>query len=195
MGAADFNPNFYPGSNNLTSQHNGVCYGNATLCVQNDVYCTLQTCDLTLAHFDYLPSLGGNALYAAIFGLCIVGQLVLGIKYRTWGFMIAAVFGLALEVAGYAVRVMMNSNPFDKNSFLIYLVCLTIAPAFITASIYLCLARIVVVYGESLSRFRPRTYTILFCSCDFLSLLLQAIGGAIASTATDYSTVSNIRLS
>ena len=64
-----------------------------------------------------------------------------------------------------------------------YLVCITIGPAFLSASIYLCLARLVVLYGESLSRFRPATYTIFFISCDFLSLLLQATGGAIASTA------------
>jgi hypothetical protein len=48
-------------------------------------------CDLTLAYVSYLPSLPGNALYAAIFAGCLVVQLVLGIRYRTWGFMIAAV--------------------------------------------------------------------------------------------------------
>jgi hypothetical protein len=39
------------------------------------------------------------------------------------------------------------------------------------------------MYGEEYSRIRPGTYTIIFISCDFLSLLLQAIGGALASTA------------
>ena len=43
-----------------------------------------------------------------------------------------------------------------------YLICVTIASVFLTAAIYLCLARIVIVYGENLSIFRPRTYTILF---------------------------------
>jgi hypothetical protein len=63
------------------------------------------------------------------------------------------------------------------------LVTLTIAPAFLAASIYLCLARIVVISGTEISRFSPRTYTITFISCDFISLLLQAAGGAIASGA------------
>lgn len=53
--------------------------------------------------------------------------------------------------------------------------------------IYLCLSRIVVVYGETLSRFRPRTYTIVFCTCDFICLVLQALGGAIASGANTKS--------
>ncbi|KAK9240692.1 RTA1 like protein-domain-containing protein [Lipomyces kononenkoae] len=178
---------FWPGTN-LTSQHNGVCFGNVTLCLNSDTLCTLSTCDLTLAHFTYVPNLGGNAFFAALFGVCGLAQIPLGIRYRTWGFVIAAIFGLAGEVIGYAGRIMMNQNPFSKTNFLIYLVCLTIAPAFLSACIYLCLARIVVVYGEEISRFRPRIYTILFCTCDFISLLLQAIGGAIASTANDYNT-------
>ncbi len=60
---------------------------------------------------------------------------------------------------------------------------MTIGPAFLSAAIYLSLARIVVVYGESFSRLKPRTYSILFISFDFLALLLQAAGGAIAATA------------
>ena len=68
-----------------------------------------------------------------------------------------------------------------------YLVCLTIGPAFLSAAIYLCLARILVVYGVGISRFSPRTYTITFMTCDFISLLLQATGGAIADTASDHS--------
>jgi hypothetical protein len=163
-------------------------HGNATL-IANSNLCTLTTCDLTLAHLDYLPSIGGNALFAAIFAGCFLVQLLLGFKFRTWGFMAASTIGMMTEVIGYVARLMMHSNPFSKADFLMYLVTLTIAPAFLSAAVYLCLARIVVVYGEERSRFRPRTYTIMFCSCDFLALLLQAAGGAIASTANTTSSV------
>lgn len=64
-----------------------------------------------------------------------------------------------------------------------YLICLTIAPAFLSGGIYLCLSRIIVVYGEHLARFKPRTYTIVFVCSDIFALVLQAIGGAIADTA------------
>jgi hypothetical protein len=63
-----------------------------------------------------------------------------------------------------------------------YLSCLTFAPVFFAAAIYLCLSRIIVIYGPEYSRFRPRTYTILFMSCDFVSLVLQAAGGVITDT-------------
>ena len=78
-----------------------------------------------------------------------------------------------------------NNNFFDQFSSTNlhrYLVCLTIAPAFISATIYLCLARLIVVYGPHLARFSPRFYTITFICCDVLSLVLQAAGGGLAAT-------------
>ena len=71
-----------------------------------------------------------------------------------------------------------------------YLICLTIGPTFLSAALYLCLARVIVVYGAQLSRFQPRTYTVTFISCDFASLVLQSIGGGITATAGDQS-ISN----
>lgn len=82
---------------------------------------------------------------------------------------------------------MSNSCTVSNCEFARSLVTLTIAPAFIAGSIYLCLARIIVVFGANLSRFAPRTYTITFVTCDFISLLLQAAGGAIASSANTAS--------
>jgi hypothetical protein len=82
---------------------------------------------------------------------------------------------------------MIHNSPFNNNDFLIYLITLTMAPALLTAAIYLCLARIVIIYGQHLSRFKPRTYSLVFCTCDLISLVLQAVGGAIASTANTVS--------
>jgi hypothetical protein len=39
------------------------------------------------------------------------------------------------------------------------------------------------MYGEGASRIKPRTYTLVFISCDFLSLVLQGGGGGITATA------------
>jgi hypothetical protein len=90
-----------------------------------------------MASFSYLPSLPGNAIYAAIFVIYIVAQLCLGIKHKTWGYMVAMVTGLVLEVIGYVGRVMLHNSPFNNNDFLIYLVTLTIAPALLSASVSL----------------------------------------------------------
>ncbi|TGO49510.1 hypothetical protein BCON_0208g00130 [Botryotinia convoluta] len=160
----------------------GGGYGNVTL-IMNPKLCTLDTCDLSLSSFEYRPTVVGNTIFAGLFGVFCIAQLALGIKFKTWGYMIAIILGLILEIIGYIARVLINYYPFDKDYFLMYLICLTIAPAFLTAGIYLCLSRIVIIYGQEISRFRPGTYTIIFCACDIISLVLQAAGGAIASTA------------
>jgi hypothetical protein len=170
------------------NRYNNTAYGNLTL-LESQNLCDLTTCDLTLASFDYRPSLGGNALYATIFGAYLVLNIYLGLRHKTWGYMAAMFFGLVGEIIGYAARILLYQNPFDpsSNNFLIYIVCLTISPAFISAAIYLCLGRIVVVFGEQISRFRPRTYTLIFCACDFFSLVLQAAGGGMTSSAKTYT--------
>jgi len=71
----------------------------------------------------------------------------------------------------------------DKCLLYSQLVGLTIGPAFLSAAIYLCLGRIIVIYGAHLSRLRPRSYTLIFMGCDGISLILQSAGGAIASIA------------
>ncbi|KAJ5741784.1 RTA1 like protein-domain-containing protein [Penicillium manginii] len=147
--------------------------------------CTLDTCPIDLAYINYQPNLGANILFLAIFAFFLAGQLVVGSWFRTWTYMGAMSAGLILEVLGYVGRVMMHNNPFDFNAFLLYLICLTIAPAFFTAAIYICLGRIVTIYGEDISRIRPRTYTIIFVTCDIIALILQAAGGAITSIADD----------
>ena len=108
--------------------------GNMTL-LENPKLCTLETCELTLGSFEYIPTLPGNAAVAAIFGFCILAQLGLGVKYKTWGFMGAMILGLALEVCAYVFRIMIHDNPFDDDAFLYYLVTCTVAPAFFTAAV------------------------------------------------------------
>ncbi|KAJ8097170.1 RTA1 like protein-domain-containing protein [Lipomyces tetrasporus] len=147
--------------------------------------CTLETCPLEQGLLNYLPNVGANAFFAAWFGVLLILQIFHVAKYRTWGYFVAMFSGLLLEILGYVGRIQMHSNPFTMSSYLLYLVCLTIAPAFFGAAVYLCLSRIIVVYGESISRFKPRTYTLAFIGCDFLSLVLQGAGGGLASTAAN----------
>jgi hypothetical protein len=57
------------------------------------------------------------------------------------------------------------------------------APAFFTAGIYVILGRLIRKFGPGVSPLSPATYLYIFCSIDFVSLLLQAIGGGLASAA------------
>ena len=65
-----------------------------------------------------------------------------------------------------------------------YLICLAIGPVFFSAAIYLCLSRIIVHYGSQHARIPPKAISIGFMTCDWIALILQSVGGALADTAS-----------
>ena len=130
--------------------------------------CTLGTCPIRQSSFGYYPSLGANLTFLIIFFLSFAANAVQGVMYgkRTISFAILLCINNALEVVGYAGRANAHNNPFLKvrvpelyqsvrlarwsvgrlthcmghqNPFLIQIICLTIAPLFMCAGIYLCL--------------------------------------------------------
>jgi len=86
----------------------------------------------------------------------------LGIYYGMLGVRIEMTFGLGLEVAGYVGRILIHNNGYSLIPFLIYIYCVAIGPTFLSAAVYLFLARIVVVYGEENAPYKPRTYSVVF---------------------------------
>ncbi|KAL8702326.1 MAG: hypothetical protein Q9224_000028 [Gallowayella concinna] len=147
--------------------------------------CTLETCPVDESYYDYRPSLAANGAFLALFSLSLLAFLVqVTLSKRFIGFTIAMVSGCLLEVLGYIGRIMSYHNPFGENGFLMQICCLTIAPAFMAAGIYLTLSRIVVTFGPENSRIKPLSYPRLFIPCDILSLVLQALGGGMASAAS-----------
>ncbi|KIW77111.1 hypothetical protein Z517_09557 [Fonsecaea pedrosoi CBS 271.37] len=148
--------------------------------------CTYVTCSVEdYGRLRYIPSLAGNAFYLGVFSLACLAQAFLGVWHRTWGFMFGMLGGIGLEILGYAYRVRLHYDDFNNDYFIIYLVGLTIGPALFSGAIYICLARIIAVYGPRLSVLSPRAITVIFVGCDFFSLVLQAAGGAL--TALDIS--------
>lgn len=82
-----------------------------------ETQCKVETCPLSLAQYTYVPNLAGNLLYSAFFALFLIVHIFFGIRYRTWGFMGGMVVGLALEVWGWAARVLLHFFPFNGGWF------------------------------------------------------------------------------
>lgn len=139
-------------------------------------------CPVEATTYGYYPNLGGNSFFTAVFAFLFIVQLIFGIKYKTWTWMTAMLIGCGLEAAGYGGRIMMHFNPWSSAGFKLQIVCLVLAPSFMSASIDLTLKHIVLVFGPQLSRLRPSLYTWLFIGLDFFSILLQAIGGGLAAS-------------
>lgn len=56
------------------------------------------------------------------------------------------------------------------------------APTFFTAGIYILLGRFIQLLGRESSFLKPSLYLWIFCTCDVISLVVQAIGGGMASS-------------
>jgi len=86
----------------------------------------------------------------------------------------------------------MNNNPFDQVGFEMQICCLTLAPAFNSAAIYLTLKHITLCFGPEAARIRPKFYTWGFVSTDILALVFQGAGGGIAGSAGDNESLRGV---
>ncbi|VEU21525.1 DEKNAAC102783 [Brettanomyces naardenensis] len=127
------------------------------------------------------PSLGGNLALTIIFALFLLFQIVLGVFYRQWWFLNCYAAGLILEVLGYAGRVWSHHDMTSFDAYVMQLVCITLAPCFLMAAIYFTMAQLTVIMGQAFSILKPMQYSLIFIICDFVSIVLQAGGGAMAS--------------
>lgn len=80
-------------------------------CTDVSIYCPV---DLTI--YGYYPNLGANAFFLAFFSLCLGLQFVLGIRYKTWTYMIALVFGCLAEVLGRPIPPSNSLTTLAKDS-------------------------------------------------------------------------------
>ncbi|EXJ58854.1 hypothetical protein A1O7_06284 [Cladophialophora yegresii CBS 114405] len=142
-------------------------------------------CPVEHSIYGYYPSIGANAFFVAVFALCGALQLLFGIRYKTWTYLIAMVLACADQALGYVGRVILHHNPFSEIGFQIQICCLILGPAFNSAAIYLVLKHITLCFGPEFSRIKPKWYTWIFITGDLVSLVLQAIGGGMAATAND----------
>ncbi|CAD6593741.1 MAG: hypothetical protein ASARMPRED_007904 [Alectoria sarmentosa] len=153
--------------------------------------CTLtpgpQYCPANVGVYEYRPSLAANSVFITLFGVALATHLVLGIRYKTWAFLFAIFWGCASEMIGYGGRVLMWGNPFSFTGFLVQIICITLGPAFYSAAIYLTLSKIIIFLGPQHARFSPKLYYWIFIPCDILSLILQAVGGALSSVSSGSS--------
>ncbi|KAH8671574.1 RTA1 like protein-domain-containing protein [Xylariales sp. PMI_506] len=140
--------------------------------------CTLSTCPISETSLGYVPNFGGNIFFVAWFAILTISQLVICTRHKTWSYLFGQFCGLILEAVGYGARVQLSRNPFASGPFILNVVAITIAPVFLNFTIYLCLGRVVLVFGRHLSRLPFRAYTAIFVGIDVLCLLLQAGGAA-----------------
>jgi len=148
-----------------------------------DATCNLHNCPVEWSLYSYRPSLAANITFAALFGVVGLVHLYLGFRWKSWGFTVGMLLGCVTEIIGYVGRMLMWNNPFSFNGFMVQIVCLTIAPVFYTASIYVTLSKAILFFAPDLSRFKPQLFYYIFIPLDVVCLALQAAGGAMSTNS------------
>ncbi|KAL6232829.1 hypothetical protein BDW75DRAFT_246897 [Aspergillus navahoensis] len=131
--------------------------------------------------YYYTPSAAAGGIFAGLFGVCTILHLYQLLRTRTW-FMIPFAIGGALEAVGYVGRVVSSTEApdFTKGPYVMQSALILIAPAFLAASIYMTLGRIIAMLdAERCSIIPLRFLTKIFVAGDVLSFLMQASGAGI----------------
>ena len=121
--------------------------------------CTVDTCPINTSYYMYRIDLVPNVVFLSLYALYVPFFLIVWfITRRGHFFTLAFILGLGSEIIGYTGRVLSYKSQWDMVPFLIQIICLTMGPALLSAGIYVCIGRIVTVYGEQNSRIAAASY-------------------------------------
>jgi len=138
-----------------------------------------------LSPYHYIPTQYVTIIFVVLFGLSTSMHLFQAVKYRMWWLLPTVCLCGLLEVLGWSARLWSSINPFIVIPFQIQITCTIIAPTPFIAANFIILGKIVQRLGPAYSRLSPKWYSILFFTFDFISLVVQAVGGGMAATAAD----------
>ncbi|PYH91849.1 RTA1 like protein [Aspergillus ellipticus CBS 707.79] len=145
--------------------------------------------------YYYTPSAAAAAIFVVLFGISSLLHLYQLVGTRSW-FMIPFFIGGILETIGYVGRLLSSqqSPNYSVGAYAMQSALILIAPAFLAASIYMTLGRIIrMLHAEQSSVIGLRWLTQIFVTGDVLSFLMQASGaGLMVSNSNDPTTGEHI---
>jgi hypothetical protein len=158
-------------------------------------------------YYDYDPSLAAAVLFMALFVLTTALHIYQLLRTRTWYFIPFVIGGfrksttlrftslldnhqmlnvvLAVEWIGYVGRIVGSEQTpnWTLPPYIVQVLFLLLAPVLFAASIYMELARIILLAdGEAHALIRPKRLTMTFVLGDVFSFLLQCGGTLIQPT-------------
>ncbi|OSD07748.1 RTA1-domain-containing protein [Trametes coccinea BRFM310] len=134
--------------------------------------------------YGYTPTLYVCVLFVILYSVTTTLHVLQTCWSRLWWLFPTAVLAGIAEVIGWSGRLWSSINPHAADPFLIQIVTTIIAPTPFIAANFVILGHIIKRLGPQYSRLSAKWYTFIFCSCDFVALVVQAIGGAQAAGAS-----------
>ncbi|KIY69317.1 RTA1 like protein [Cylindrobasidium torrendii FP15055 ss-10] len=135
--------------------------------------------------YGYIPTQSTCFVFVVLFGISTALHLGQGVWYRMWWILPTIVLAGALECLGWAGRLWSSYSPLNDSAFMIQIVSIILGPTPLLAANFIILGALIRLLGPVYSRLGPRVYSIVFLSCDIISLIVQGAGGGIAASAED----------
>ncbi|TFK87668.1 RTA1-domain-containing protein [Polyporus arcularius HHB13444] len=133
--------------------------------------------------YGYIPTQWICILFIVLFSLTTLIHLAQAFYSRLWWLLGTTVLAGITEVIGWSGRTWSSVSPWAIDPFLMQITTTIIAPTPLIAANFVILGEIIKRLGQQYSRLSAMSYTIIFCSCDIIALVIQAVGGAKASIA------------
>ncbi|KAH9972123.1 RTA1-like protein [Lactifluus volemus] len=137
----------------------------------------------SVLQYGYVPSEWASYIFLLLFGLSTFIHTIQASYFRLWFLLPTAVGCGFLQLIGWSARLWSSHDPFLKTPFTIQLKTLVVAPTLLLAANFILLGRVINRLGPQYSRLTPKLYAIIFLCFDVIALLVQAIGGSIATAA------------
>ncbi|KAJ7112088.1 RTA1-like protein [Mycena epipterygia] len=138
-------------------------------------------------NYGYIPQESIAILFLALYGISTILHIGQATYYRMWWLLPTAALCGVGELLGWGGRLWSSISPIANTPFTIQISTTIIAPTPLLAASFIILSRVVQQLGTSYSLLTPKWYTLLFLPCDIIALVVQGVGGGIASSANTLS--------
>ncbi|KAF8965860.1 RTA1-like protein [Flammula alnicola] len=134
--------------------------------------------------YHYIPTEGVAITFITLYALSTLIHAGQAVFYRMWWLLPTVCLCGVLEVIGWSARLWSSFSPSLSTPFEMQITATILGPTPLLAANFVIFGVIIQRLGTQYSRLSPKWYTILFCTCDVISLVVQAVGGGKAAVAS-----------
>ncbi|KIW19615.1 hypothetical protein PV08_00188 [Exophiala spinifera] len=133
------------------------------------------------ALWDYYPSFGAALVFAILFGILILVHIWQAVAYKKkfcWVIIMAAFW----ETIAFTFRALSTRRQQNVAIYLVFQIFILLAPLWVNAFDYMVLGRLIHFFapGHTLFSIPASTLAAGFVSLDFVSFVIQLVGGSWA---------------
>ncbi|KAF9564179.1 RTA1-like protein [Agrocybe pediades] len=135
--------------------------------------------------YNYIPTKWIAIMFIVLFGVTSLLHAAQASYYRMWWLFPTICLCGILEIIGWSGRLWSRFNPPNPQPSEMQITGTILGPTPFLAANFVIFGIIIQRLGTQFSRLSPKWYTILFCTCDVVSLVIQGVGGGKAAVAAD----------